>query len=224
MNDLDLFRYLVDGTSAYTLETIAFNMAVTTVLGLFIFFVYKKTFSGVLYSLNFNVSIVVITMTTAMVIMLIGSNLAISLGMVGALSIVRFRSAIKEPRDLAFLFWAICSGLSAGTGAFLIAAVGSVFIAAVLFVFGKAVHSDCCYLLVLKGSRLQQEIVEDALKRFGVKYKLRMQNRGLEYMEMTYEVYLKKQRPQVLTEHFSGNNELSIDEVNLVSFSGEVTG
>ncbi len=224
MNDLDLFRYLVDGTSAYTLETIALNMAITTLLGLFIFFVYKKTFTGVLYSLSFNVSIVVITMTTAMVIMLIGSNLAISLGMVGALSIVRFRSAIKEPRDLAFLFWAISAGLSAGTGAFLIAGVCSVFIAAFLFVFGKSAYSDCCYLLVLKGNRIQQQDAEKALKGFGIKYKLRMQNSSFDYMEMTYEVYLKKQRPYVIVEHFSENSELGITEVNLVSFSGEVTG
>ncbi len=224
MGDLDLFRYLVDGASAYTLETIAFNMAVTLVLGLFIFFVYKKTFTGVLYSLSFNVSIVVIAMTTAMVIMLIGSNLAISLGMVGALSIVRFRSAIKEPRDLAFLFWAITAGLSAGTGAFLIAGVGSVFIAAFIFLFGKSVYSDCCYLLVLKGGQIQQQAAEDALKGFGIKYKLRMQNSSIDYMELTYEVYLKKQRPHTLMEHFSGNNELGVNEVNLVSFSGEVTG
>lgn len=224
MKDLDLFRYLVDGASAYTLETIAFNMAITTVLGLFIFLVYKKTFTGVLYSLSFNVSIVVIAMTTSMVIMLIGSNLAISLGMVGALSIVRFRSAIKEPRDLAFLFWAISVGLSAGTGAFLIAGVCSVFIAVFIFVFSKSVYSDCCYLLVLKGSRIQQQAAENALKGFGIRYKLRMQNSGFDYMEMTYEVYLKKQRPYVIVEHFSGNNELGINEVNLVSFSGEVTG
>lgn len=224
MKDLDLFRYLVDGASAYTLETIAFNMAVTTVLGLFIFFVYKKTFTGVLYSLSFNVSIVVIAMTTAMIIMLIGSNLAISLGMVGALSIVRFRSAIKEPRDLAFLFWAISLGLSAGTGAFLIAVVCSVFIALFIFVFSKSVYSDCCYLLVLKGSQIQQQAAENALKGFGIKYKLRMQNSSFDYMEMTYEVYLKKQRPYVIMEHFSGNSELGISEVNLVSFSGEVTG
>ena len=224
MNDLDLFRYLIEGANAYTLETIVFNMAVTTVLSLFIFFVYKKTFSGVLYSLSFNVSIVVIAMTTAMVIMLIGSNLAISLGMVGALSIVRFRSAIKEPRDLAFLFWAISAGLSAGTGAFLIAGVGSLFIAIFVFLFSKSVYLDCCYLLVLKGRQIQLQAVEDALRGFGIKYKLRMQNSSLDYMEMTYEVYLKKQRPHALMEYFSGNSELGVIEANLVSFSGEVTG
>lgn len=224
MNDLDLFRYLLDGTSAYTLETIAFNMAVTTLLGLFIFFIYKLTFRGVVYSLSFNVSIVAIAMTTAMVIMLINSNLAISLGMVGALSIVRFRSAIKEPRDLAFLFWSICTGLSAGTGAFLIAIVGSIFIAALFFLFSKAVHTDCCYLLILRGTQINQPAVELALKDFGIKYKLRMQNYDIDSMDMTYEVYLKKQRPNILMEYFSGNYELGVKQVNLVSFSGEVSG
>ncbi len=223
MSEIDLFRYLTEGMNTYTLETIAFNMAVTTVLGLFLFFVYKKTFTGVLYSLSFNVSIVAIAMTTAMIIMLIGSNLAISLGMVGALSIVRFRSAIKDPRDLAFLFWSISVGLSAGTGAFLIAIVGSLFIAVMMFIFGKAVYSDCCYLLVLKGRQLQQPATEKILKDYGIKHKLRMQNISANYMEMTYEVYLKKQKAHTLMEHFR-SGELGIEEVNLVSFSGEVTG
>lgn len=223
MSEIDLFRYLTEGVNTYALETIAFNMAVTTVLGLFLFFVYKKTFTGVLYSLSFNVSIVAIAMTTAMIIMLIGSNLAISLGMVGALSIVRFRSAIKDPRDLAFLFWSISVGLSAGTGAFLIAIVGSLFIAVMMFIFGKAVYSDCCYLLVFKGRQLQQPAAEKILKDYGIKHKLRMQNISANYMEMTYEVYLKKQKAYTLIEHFR-SGELGIEEVNLVSFSGEVTG
>jgi hypothetical protein len=109
MNDVDLFRYLVDGASVYTLETIALNMAVTTLLGMFIFFVYKKTFTGVLYSLGFNVSIVAVAMITAMVIMLIGSNLAISLGMVGALpsyaSAARSRNPVISPSFFGRSAW-----------------------------------------------------------------------------------------------------------------------
>jgi hypothetical protein len=144
--------------------------------------------------------------------------------MVGALSIVRFRSAIKEPRDLTFLFWAISVGLSAGTGAFLIAVVGSIFIAVFLFLFSKAVFSDCCYLLVLRGGSIRQQAAEDALRKFGIKHKLRMHSSSFDSMEMTYEVYLKKHRPYVLVEFFSGNSEIGVSEVNIVSFSGEVTG
>jgi len=222
MNDIDLFRYLTTGSTTYTLETIVFNLAVTAVLALFLFWVYKITFTGVLYSLNFNVSLIMISLTTAMVIMLIGSNLAISLGMVGALSIVRFRSAVKEQRDLAFLFWAIGIGLAAGTGVFLIAGVGSVFIFAFILVFSKASRKDYCYLLVLKGESVDQRDVEEVLAQYKIKNKLRMQNvtRGL--TEITFEIYLKQHKGQVIVNHFKGIPE--IQEVNLVSFNGEITG
>lgn len=224
MSEVDLFRYLTEGSNAYTIETIAFNMAITTVLGIFIFFVYKKTFTGVLYSLSFNVSILTVAMTTSMIIMLIGSNLAISLGMVGALSIVRFRSAVKEPRDLAFLFWAIGVGLASGTGAFLIAAIGSVFIAAMVFAFSRAVYADSCYLLVLKGRTVDQKAAERVLSSYGIKHKLRMQNMTGSQVEITYEVFLKRQKAQALMEHLSGGAETGVEAVNLVSFQGEVTG
>lgn len=224
MSGEDIFRYLTETHGAYTLNIIAFNMVVTTLLGLFIFFVYKKTYNGVMYSQSYNLTLVVITMTTAMIIMLIGSNLAISLGMVGALSIVRFRSAVKEPRDLAFLFWAIGAGLSAGTGAFLIAAIGSLFIAALLFIFGKATHKDSLYLLVLRGKYLQPKAAEDLLKDYGIKYKLRMQNIGSCSIELTYEIFLKKQKANLILEELRINKELGSEEINLVSYSGEIAG
>lgn len=224
MSEVDLFRYLTEGSNAYTIETIAFNMAVTTALGIFIFFVYKRTFTGVLYSLSFNISILMVAMITSMIIMLIGSNLAISLGMVGALSIVRFRSAVKEPRDLAFLFWAIGVGLASGTGAFLIAAIGSVFLAAMIAAFGRAAYADSSYLLVLKGKEVDQKAAEQILKDYGIKHKLRMQNVSGSRVEITYEVFLKKQKARVLMEHLSGSGETGVEDVNLVSFQGEITG
>ena len=105
--DVEKLFNLLGGIDSFTIENIIFNIVVTTLLGLFIYYVYKKTFSGVLYSQNFNVTIVMICVITAIVMMLIGNNLALSLGMVGSLSIIRFRTAIKEPRDIGFLFWAI---------------------------------------------------------------------------------------------------------------------
>ncbi|MGI5850405.1 MAG: DUF4956 domain-containing protein [Christensenellales bacterium] len=221
MNEIDLFRSLVGKNNILTIETIAFNIAMTTVLALFIFFVYKKTFSGVLYSLSFNVTLVIIALTTAIVIMLIGSNLAVSLGMVGALSIVRFRSAIKEPRDLAFLFWSIAVGLASGTGAFLIAIVGSIFIFIIIFIFSKAVSKDNCYLLVLKGKEIDIEKVERILNQYEAKHKLRMQNLNQYSAEVTFEIFLKKQNGHIILDHLKGTE---IDEVNLVSFNGEITG
>ena len=222
MNNIDLLQYLVNGSESYTLETIAFNMAVTTIIGLFIFLIYKKTFNGVLYSRSFNVTIVIISMISAMVIMLIGGNLAISLGMVGALSIVRFRSAVKEPRDLAFLFWAIAVGLASGTGAFLIAGVGSIFVAFMMIVFSRPAYRDGCYLLILKGQSIDAEEVAGIFKEYGLKNKLRMKNLNDQYMEVTYEVFIKKVKEQRIVDHFKTLD--SISEVNLVSFNGEITG
>ncbi len=221
MEGIDFYRRLMGG-NAYTLETVAFNMAAATVLALFIFFIYRKSFSGVLYSLSFNASLVTIAMTTAMVIMLIGSNLAVSLGMVGALSIVRFRSAVKEPRDLAFLFWAIAVGLSAGTGAFLIAGMGSLFIGVMLLLFGRAEYRDNCYLLVLRGIGTEQAAAEAVLSQYGVKHRLRLHSVNAGSGELTYEVFLKGRSGQEIVEHFQTCP--GIEEVNLVSFHGEITG
>ncbi|HOV70205.1 MAG TPA: DUF4956 domain-containing protein [Clostridia bacterium] len=222
MGDLELFKYLIEGSSTYTLETITFNMAMTTILGLFIYFIYKKSYTGVLYSRSFNLSLVVIALTTSIIIMLIGSNLAISLGMVGALSIVRFRSAIKEPRDLAFLFWSIAIGLASGTGAFLIAGIGSIFIAALIMIFRKSVYTDNCYLLVVKGDSVKPDDIEKVLKQNRIKHRLRLHNMNHAFSEVTFEVYLKKKEGHALVEHFKGAADIS--EVNLVSFNGEITG
>lgn len=222
MKEINFIKFLLDNSNLYTLETIAFNMAITAVISLFMFFIYKITFSGVLYSLSFNVSLVIISMITAMVIMVIGNNLGISLGMVGALSIVRFRSAIKEPRDLTFLFWAIAIGLASGSGAFLIAAVCSLFIGIMILIFSRVVYKANCYLLVMKGSEIDTKEVEKSLGQFGIRNRLRLHNVNNNFTEVTYEVYIKDQKKHIIIEHFKANH--GIEEVNLVSFNGEVTG
>jgi uncharacterized membrane protein YhiD involved in acid resistance len=222
MKAADLYNFLMNGNSNLTVETIAFNMAMTTILAFFIFIIYKKTFNGVLYSLSFNVTLVVIALISAMVMMLIGSNLAISLGMVGALSIVRFRSAIKEPRDLAYLFWSIAIGLASGTGAFIIAAIGSAFIAALMLLFSKAGYREHCYLLVVKGNDIDTGEIVNVLIEYGVKYKLRMKTVNSRFSEVTYEVFLRKVKEERVIDFFKAKP--NIEEVNLVSFNGEIIG
>lgn len=222
MNKENLFQLLMNGTDVLTFESIVFNIAVSLVLSLFIFFVYKKSFRGVLYSHNFNVTIIMISLITAMVMMLIGSNLAISLGMVGALSIVRFRAAIKEPRDIAFLFWAITVGLAAGSGTFIIAITGSVAIAIILFIFGTTNYSDNTYLLVIKGNDIKVEMIQDVLKKFKIPNKLRMKNSNKFNTEITLEITLKRIKADTLIENL---HELSnVEEVHMVSYNGEVSG
>lgn len=140
------------------LENIAsvsvFDMALALILafglGMFIFLVYKRTFSGVMYSSSFGVTLVALTMITTVVILAVTSNVVLSLGMVGALSIVRFRTAIKEPLDIAFLFWSIAAGIVLAAGLIPLAVIGSVFIGVVLLIFvNKKSYLDP-YIVVLR--------------------------------------------------------------------------
>ena len=138
-------------------ETADFSIAAASVsllsalfIGLFIFFIYKKTYAGVMYSKPFNTSLVLLSVLTTFVILAVTSNVVLSLGMVGALSIVRFRTAIKEPLDLVFLFWSISVGIILGAGLYSLAFLGSAFITVILFVLTGKVDSSAPYILMLQ--------------------------------------------------------------------------
>ena len=118
-------------------------------VGLFIFFIYKKTYAGVMYSSSFGVTLIALTMITTLVILAVTSNVVLSLGMVGALSIVRFRTAIKEPMDIAFLFWAIAVGIVLAAGMIPLAVFGSVMIGVTLLVFANHKDKSNPYIVVL---------------------------------------------------------------------------
>ena len=221
INQENLFR-LLGGIDVFTMEKIIFNIAITTLLGLFIYFVYKKTFTGVMYSQAFNVTIVMICIITAIVMMLIGSNLALSLGMVGSLSIIRFRTAIKEPRDIGFLFWAIAVGLAAGTSEFMIAIIGSIVLAFILFIFNRVLYIDYSYLLVVKGFEVESKDVSDILKEYDIPSKLRMKITNNVFTEITYEITLKSLNEDILVKSLRAIG--SVEEVHIVSFNGEISG
>ena len=143
-------------------------------LGLFIFLVYKKTFSGVMYSSGFGVTLVALTMITTLVILAVTSNVVLSLGMVGALSIVRFRTAIKEPLDIAFLFWSIGVGIVLAAGMIPLAVFGSVAIGVVLLVFANRKSYVRPYILVLQcadqaAERNATEYLSACVRRVSVK-------------------------------------------------------
>ena len=128
---------------------VSIAMLLSFAIGLFIFFVYKKTFAGVMYSASFGVSIMAMTLITTFIILAVTSNIILSLGMVGALSIVRFRTAVKEPLDIAFLFWAISVGIVIGAGLIPLGVIGSIFIGIVLLVFVNKKSSDTPYIIIL---------------------------------------------------------------------------
>ncbi len=146
----DIFKSsFLENIGSVSLVDMVLALVLAFGLGLFIFLVYKKTFSGVMYSSSFGVTLVALTMITTLVILAVTSNVVLSLGMVGALSIVRFRTAIKEPLDIAFLFWAIAVGIVLAAGMIPLAVLGSVFIGVVLLVFVNQKPYRDPYIVVL---------------------------------------------------------------------------
>ena len=150
MTFADIFKssFLQNVTSVSILDMVL-ALVLAFGVGLFIFFVYKKTYAGVMYSSSFGVTLVALTMITTLVILAVTSNIVLSLGMVGALSIVRFRTAIKEPMDIAFLFWSIAVGIVLAAGLIPLAVFGTVIIGIILLVFANKKDNTNPYIVVL---------------------------------------------------------------------------
>lgn len=173
----DIFKSsFLENVASVSLLDMGLALILAFGLGLFIFLVYKKTFTGVMYSSSFGVTLVALTMITTMVILAVTSNVVLSLGMVGALSIVRFRAAIKEPLDIAFLFWSIAAGIVLAAGLLPLAVIGSVCIGVVLLVFVNKKSWADPYILVLRcdggdSSRTAQTFLEGQTRRCVLKSK-----------------------------------------------------
>ena len=148
-NDIFKSSFLENVTSISLLD-MGIALVLAFCLGLFIFMIYKKTFSGVMYSSSFGTTLIALTMITTVVILAVTSNVVLSLGMVGALSIVRFRTAIKEPLDIAFLFWSIAVGIVLAAGMIPLAVIGSVVIGIVLLVFANQKSHVNPYIVVIR--------------------------------------------------------------------------
>ena len=160
----DIFKSsFLENINSVSLLDMVIALALAFGLGLFIFLVYKKTFSGVMYSSSFGVTLVALTMITTLVILAVTSNVVLSLGMVGALSIVRFRTAIKEPLDIAFLFWSIAVGIVLAAGMIPLAVIGSVVIGTVLLVFVNKKSHVRPYMVVLQCEDYTAETQAQAL-------------------------------------------------------------
>jgi len=181
---LDLF----ESTGQLEPQSILLRMAVATVIGFVIFLSYKLSHDGSLYSKKFNVSLVALTVITTAVMIVIGNNIALSLGMVGALSIVRFRTAIKDSRDTIYIFWTIVTGISCGAGDFVAAAAGSAFTFLVLLIFGR-VRNDNRMLLIIRTVRANDERIEALMfQYFARKAVMRVKNTTDTSVEYIYEL------------------------------------
>lgn len=187
-----LTNYLVTNTGALTLENVLLNFLVAAVIASVIFLSYKISHSGAAYSARFNVSLVMLTLVTTLVMNVIGNNIALSLGMVGALSIVRFRTAIKDPRDTAYIFWCIAVGICCGVSEYLISGVGTAVISFFMLIFGF-VRSNERYLIILRGKADCGEEIERLMKeKFHEKARLRVHNATADSEEYIYEVSEKQ--------------------------------
>ena len=216
----DIFKssFLENVTSFSALDMVI-ALALAFVLGLFIFLVYKKTFNGVMYSAGFGVSLLGMTLITTLIILAVTSNIVLSLGMVGALSIVRFRTAIKEPMDIVFLFWAISAGIVLGAGLIPLAVFGSLFIGVILIIFVNKKSGDSPYILVVNCADDQAEqTVLDTVKTSVKKQVIKSTAVSQNGIELTIAVRLKSSEMDFV------NILGAIDGVSntvLVSYNGE---
>ena len=220
-NDIFKSSFLENVTSVSILDMVL-ALVLAFCIGLFIFMIYKKTYTGVMYSSSFGVTLVALTMITTMVILAVTSNVVLSLGMVGALSIVRFRTAIKEPLDIAFLFWSIATGIVLAAGLIPLAVMGSVAIGVMLLVFvNKKSHCDP-YIVVLQcdghESETQARAFLDAqTKRCVVKSKTAQKGS----VELNLEIRLKDGS----TDFVNALAELpGVHSAVLVSYNGDYMG
>ena len=197
-------------------------MVVAFALGLFIFFVYKKTFHGIMYSANFGVSLIALTLITTLVILAVTSNVVLSLGMVGALSIVRFRTAIKEPMDIAYLFWAIGVGIVIGAGLIPLAVYSSLFIGIILILFVNRKVSYNPYLMIIHCENDETEHhVWEQLKEKVKKSLLKSKTVSSTGIELTVEVRLKDGEC-VFVNHIG--KLVGVSNAVLVSYHGDYMG
>jgi uncharacterized membrane protein YhiD involved in acid resistance len=219
----DIFKSsFLDNVTSVSILDMVLAMVLAFGIGVLIFFVYKKTFKGVMYSSSFGVTLIALTMISTLVIMAVTTNVVLSLGMVGALSIVRFRTAIKEPLDIAFLFWSIAVGIVLAAGMLPLAVFGSVVIAVVLIVFVNRKTHDNPYIVVVHCNNSNAETsAAGLLKAHTLKHVVKSKTVSADSIELHYEVRLK-------SEDTSFINALSaldgVSDAVLVSYNGDYMG
>ena len=222
LTDIIRKQYLESfGGGTVSLSSLLVGLGLAFLLGLFVYFIYKRTFNGVIYSRNFNVSLVLLTLVTTLVIRTITSNLALSLGMVGALSIVRFRTAVKDPMDTVFMFWAVGTGIAVGAGSqfYILAIVGSATIGVFLYIMfmvrGGGTHA---YLLVVRHDYGCENEVAFALRKLPKGARLKSKTATQAGVEVTMELRLPGEDTGLVRHFLSINGVL---DATLISYEGD---
>jgi hypothetical protein len=219
MNLEEILSDFLNPPGAYqslTMERVLLSLIVSFMVALFIFYMYRKCFSGVIYTRHFNIGLVLVSLVVTLVILPISSSLALSLGMVGALSIVRFRTAIKDPIDVVFMFWAIAVGIISGAGLYMVALVGSPIIGLFLFVLSRAnLRTNDPYLLVIHYTTDADAAVQKALPE----NKLRSRTVTSAGVELMLEVRMKSKDASKVDELLKIKG---VKDAALVSYNADV--
>ena len=227
---------LITSAGNLSLEDILLRIGLSAVLGIIVFISYRLSHTGTIYSTKFNITLLTLTILTATVMTVIGNNVALSLGMVGALSIIRFRTSIKDSRDTVYIFWTIIIGICCGVGDFTVAAVGSAIVFIVLMIFGR-IKNENRLLLIVRGDRAKEHEIRRAIFEYFPKPPvLKAENTTGESVEFLYEFTHKmhekaqeRERAKAISANRSSRSLMEllydlggIDYVNIVVQSDEI--
>lgn len=219
-----ILEYLQVSTNQLSTENIIIGFVAAVIIAIVIFVSYRFSHSSAVYSAKFNVSLVMLTIVTTLIMSVIGNNVALSLGMVGALSIVRYRTAIKDPRDTAYIFWAIAAGICCGVQDFVIAGIGSGVIFLIMLIIGNVKNNDR-FLLIVRGEKKAAEEARAVVETsFDNKAKFRVENSTTETVELIFEVsqsVLEKSKKRVNISDALYKIE-GVESVNLVCQNDEI--
>lgn len=220
----ELLYYITNHAGSLSVQEIIVNFLASLVVGFIIFVSYRFSHSGAVYSARFNVSLWMLTMVTTMVMCVIGNNVALSLGMVGALSIVRFRTAIKDARDTAYIFWSVAAGICCGVSDFMIALLGSTVIFLLMLIIGNTRTNDRYLIVIHGGAKAVESIEKTILDAYDGKARLCAKNVDRENVEFIYEVsekLIRKRNSTVLTEQLLQNKD--VQGVDIIAQNDEIT-
>lgn len=220
MSKKDILQTFFTTSASFTPRKIFLVMCLGLAVSLIIFLTYRFTYHGVSYNSRFNAANVLILLITIVIMIMISSNIAISLGMIGALSIVRFRTAIKDPWDTVFIFWSIIEGLCIGSQSFLLAGISTLFISIIAFIFSWHGGLHKKYMLILRGEGLNAQEAEALLN--GRSYQIRTIDTTGDFSEMIIELSGRQGPDHNLLEQF--RHLPGIQTVNCLLESGEMLG
>lgn len=222
MTKEEIFNYFYTNSANLGVKSIILIMLAGLLVAFIIYGTYRFSYKGVAYNERFNISIIAVTLISIVIMLMISSNIVISLGMVGALSIVRFRTAIKDSRDTIFLFWAITEGLCVGSQNFKLAIITTLFIAIIVLVFSIFSQERNKYLFVISGSKFNYQEIIEVIRKHNYKFKTRTNNNDKEIQEFIVEIKTKGEINTNISDELL--NIKNVENVNWVVESGETLG